>query len=49
MTMAVPIKMDCTMLVQVVNVVVLVFFIFLSAIALIPMNTGLRMRNPSAM
>ena len=47
--MAVAIKIDCTMFVQVVSVYVLVFFIFRRARLLIPMNTGLRMRKTSAM
>ena len=47
--MAVAMKIDWTMFVQVVSVCVLVFFIFRRAKLLIPMNTGLRIRKTSAM
>ena len=47
--MDVAMKTDYMIFVQVVSVSVLVFFIFLRAIALIPMNTGLRIRKMRAM
>ena len=49
MTIAVAMKIDCMILVQVVSVSVLVFFILRRAMALIPMKMGFRMRKTKAM
>ncbi len=42
-------KIDYTILVQVVSVVVLTFLIFRKAMALIPMNIGFMIKKTSAM